>query len=205
MLVVTTVTLQPGGDHFLIFGTGNLPHSPRVEIRGPRALTQCRVFPTMHAMRKTVLSLLLLSALPLSASARIGETYDQCKARYGDPIDQATNATYFFKKSGLYFSISFHEGVADCITFRKVAENEINIADEISDNEIAQLMTANAGGRPWKKSKLINMNRTWFTEDGQVFCEYHSMDHFLVIGARGYFERKAAAKKAKEDQNLQGF
>ena len=96
---------------------------------------------------KTI-ALLTLLGLSGSAEARIGETLDQLKARYGEgkpstKIRVPGTERYDFKKDGFTIDVSFRDG-------KSVAEYFHRDAGKISDDEIVQRLVfalVNEGAR----------------------------------------------------------
>ena len=153
---------------------------------------------------KTKILLFLMAIAASSASARIGDTPEQCQQRYGAPYKSQAPWTYY-KKSGFILMVSFYEGKVDCISYRKVEENALGKGVDISDNEIDQLLKLNAGQATWKKRRVISMDREWQTEDDSLSAFYKTFDNFLSIATKGFYDRANVAKKAKENKALQGF
>ncbi len=139
-----------------------------------------------------------------SVFARIGETQQACSQRYGPPI-KSQNKYVVFQKNGFLIGVTFHEGKADSISYRKAEQNVLGKGVEISENEIQQILSLNGSGQEWKKITAISMERKWQTEDGETFGFYMTVDHILSIGTRGYYERLNNQKKEKENKGLEGF
>jgi hypothetical protein len=57
---------------------------------------------------------------PATAHCRIGETLDQCKTRYGDPIN-VLESTALFSKSGILVSTHFGKGKVDEISYYRTS------------------------------------------------------------------------------------
>ena len=146
----------------------------------------------------------ILMMLSNKASARIGETLDQCKARYGEPVT-VDGDTYTFMKNGLLVIVEFYENKVDLIGFRKAEENALSIAADMSDNEIQTILSANGNGNNWRKREVISINKEWEAEDVTMFAQYITMQNILMIFTKEYLARFDAAKKAKENNNLKGF
>jgi hypothetical protein len=140
-------------------------------------------------------------ALTTSATlfARIGETEQECAARYGEPV-QKRNDKLLYQKSDLNVFITFFNGKADAIAYRKIAKDQ-----QLSENEVEILLNSNSGGVPWKKRAVISANREWETENGELLATYDNGDHLLMVGTKDYLAREKAKKDAKEGQNLEGF
>ena len=157
------------------------------------------------ALRFVIMTVLPLLIFSMPAYARIGETQEQCKQRYGIPVkvDSVQNMMGF-KKSGFFIIIQFHDGKADMIRFSKLEQNILGIATEMSENEIETLLKAN-GSKVWKQREVISMNREYETEDGVLFAQYDIMENTLMILTNGYIARHEAKNKAKEDDKLKEF
>ena len=57
---------------------------------------------------------------PGTAYCRIGETLDECKARYGDPITVLDNSV-LFSKNGIFVSTHFVKGKVDEISYYRTS------------------------------------------------------------------------------------
>lgn len=133
--------------------------------------------------------------------ARVGETLDQCIARYGRPITdvQWGTKTVFFM-SDILIGVDFVDSKAVRITFVK----RVNGQDApLSDAEVAMLMNANGAGRKWVIVPLPRKSRdmAWLTDDGQVAARRNGYDGSLLIGVKGADE----ALDAKAAERLTGF
>ena len=51
---------------------------------------------------------MLIASTP--ALARIGETPEQCQARYGEPVKKLSNNRSLFQKNGILIIAEFYEG-----------------------------------------------------------------------------------------------
>jgi hypothetical protein len=83
---------------------------------------------TMIINSRSVAPLLAaIAAVALTTSstlfARIAETEQECTARYGEPIKKLPNDSLLYQKSGLGILITFYDGKADSIAYRKIATN----------------------------------------------------------------------------------
>lgn len=142
--------------------------------------------------------LLILSLLFFTwGEARLGENAQQCADRYGAPIKPGLH-----QKSGLFIFITYDKaGKCEVIGFRKVNENLIGTADELSDNEIKILLKLN--GKDWKE-KVQPFKREWFTP-GSDGASYDQSDHTLIIFTAAYALRILDEKEQKEKEALKGF
>jgi hypothetical protein len=145
-----------------------------------------------------------ITAVALTTSstlfARIGETEQECAARYGEPTKTLPNNSLLYEKSDLNIFIIFFNGKADAIAYGKIAKGQ-----QLSENEIELLLKSNSGGVPWQERAVISMNRNWVTENGELLANYNTVAHLLMVATKDYFTRTKATKDAKEDQNLEGF
>jgi hypothetical protein len=132
--------------------------------------------------------------------ARIGETEQECAARYGEPSERLPNNSLLYRKSGLFILITFFNGKADSIAYRKIAK-----VSRFSENEIEILLKNNSGGVPWQEREGTSVNREWLTENGELLATYITHKHSLMVTTKDYLARWKAKKEAKEVQNLEGF
>jgi hypothetical protein len=119
----------------------------------------------MKPSRFTWLGILLLG-LPSVSNARIGETLQQCVARYGQPDGEpeeggvhpkATNCA--FVKDGLELLVTFYQGKAVDIIFSKLDERSF------SPSEVEELLKANGSG--WKEREAQKPDQSeWETAYG---------------------------------------
>ena len=158
---------------------------------------------TIVNSHSVTLLLSAIAAVTLTTSsalfARIGETDQQCVARYGEPTKTLPNNSFLYQKSDLNIFIIFFNGKADAIAYRKIAKGQ-----QLSENEIEVLLKSNSGGVPWQERAAISMNRNWETENGELLANYDPVEHLLMIATKDYFARKEK-RDAKEDHNLEGF
>lgn len=94
-------------------------------------------------------------AFVLPASARIGETKEQCVARYGK-AETLKDDSLMFTRAELSIIVEFYEGKADLVMFSKLSENTID--KEISNDEIQLILKANGGDAVWKPWKQSNFS-----------------------------------------------
>jgi hypothetical protein len=94
--------------------------------------------------RSVAIALLMLVS---SAFARIGETEQQIEARYGKTIRTLSKGNQPLQKayqsSGLDIAVTYIDGVSQSEFFSKQDKSEL------SKNEIALLLEANAAGSRW--------------------------------------------------------
>jgi len=122
-------------------------------------------------MRPVFIVVLLALALGITPlSARVGETLDQCKKRYGKateatpPYDFGSDAPdliyYDFEKNGILIEIGFLNGNAADLSFHHMVATPPPASKSqpdatpppaaLTQTEIDILLAANAGGMQWK-------------------------------------------------------
>ena len=154
---------------------------------------------------KTLLFGLLLIALlafPQYSQCRIGETLEECKTRYGKPVELKKDTAFFFK-NGMTVAAHFINGKVDQITYYKTDPKDSKKTICPSDAEVHILLQANAQGSSWKM-ELARLNHAmwWNKERGlaasrtpkELVISIHHPDTY-----KAYQERKAAVG------NLEGF
>ncbi len=150
-------------------------------------------------------SLIAFASFYQQASARIGETLEQCQARYGNPVEVTKTMTRF-KKGDMNIMVGgFYNGKVDNIAYCKGEKNDLGIFDEMSENEIQNFLKANGGEKGWNKSKKISMNKEWLTEDGEIFAVYVITTNILFICTKKWIAGEEAKTKAEENKKLEGF
>ena len=156
-------------------------------------------------MKQLIHVALFFIAITIS-HARVGETLEQCRTRYGDTISKDDKeGTATFRKSGLIVLVYYKDAKADCVVFRKIQTDPLGNGEEISENEIEGLLRANGGERKWNKSKSPSIDSEWVTADGELHAHYANFKHVLGVATKGWLERKSAAKKDEENQVIKGF
>ena len=124
---------------------------------------------------KALLSLVVFLAVSIPAFARIGETYEQCVARYGTPIEPLKGEDAKFQKAGLVIKITFLKGIAGSIWIENAAGEKYPLATEVID----VLLKANTTDGEWmelptksekKPMKMEALERKWKSESGATAC-----------------------------------
>ena len=156
---------------------------------------------------KHFILILVVSIVSIAASqARLGETKEQCTARYGPAIKvNRETDSLFFRKNGLTVMASFYEGKCHSIAYIKVETDALGQTAEFSDVEKTALMEANSAGKAWSKRKAISLNSEWESDGGAVLAVYETLGHMLIVLTHDQYERETAAKAAEEKKKLEGF
>ncbi len=154
---------------------------------------------------KSLLYVLIL--FPSIASARIGETPEECSKRYGDPvkIDKAEQ-TIVYKKAGLGIMVWFWEGHAHQIFYMKLTDEGVMGREELSNAEREKLLESNKGDSEWKKGEqLFEVNPFWKSKDGKRHARYDSFQKAFVILTEAFALHQKAQKDAADKANLEGL
>ncbi|RYD38376.1 MAG: hypothetical protein EOP86_00975 [Verrucomicrobiaceae bacterium] len=115
---------------------------------------------------------LLLTAGP--ARARLGETREECIARYGQPVAETTGLlqgaqSVSFAKAGIRVRIEFIDGRAAYLSFSKAG---------LSPDDELQLLESNADGHLWSKAEDYVGRRCWIAPaaggDGARYASAYS-------------------------------
>lgn len=150
-----------------------------------------------------ILAALILLTLP--ASARLGETKDQCIARYGKPDAISDADATVFKKNEFFIIIRFFEGSADSINIRKFDSPASTRFGKLSDIEIKTLLEANGGGKKWVELDALGMSRQWKTQDENLSAWYSVMKGDLTVATKENLERNAKRMADEQQKALKGF
>ena len=106
------------------------------------------------------------------ASARIGETPQQCIERYGKPI-KVTEKGLLFTKSRMKIFVTFSEGKADGLFIQKLAPATTKRAVPISEKEIEQFLIGNSCSSKWQfTTQLPDGDVVWMTENAELTAMY---------------------------------
>lgn len=157
----------------------------------------------MRAFFIAAIAAVFLAMLP--AHARLGETEDQCIARYGPVLKRGTSYTtgkplpalVFIKNDYLFYAILL-DGKVGFLSLQKTDKSEL------SDNEINTFLDANSENQKWTSHGVISGIEAWFRDDGSQ-AQYDPADHSLCLILKAYGDAQTAAEKAAEDQKLKGF
>jgi hypothetical protein len=143
----------------------------------------------------------LLFTLALSApalvSARIGETREQCEARYGKPTGLGEDYS-FHEKSGLQVVCIYHAGKCDCIAFNQLEMSADKKTLPLSDTMIQTLLKANSAGQTWRETGLELEGNMGHWECASMTAEYYldKSSPVLRIVTRAFSEREFAKESA---------
>ncbi|MCE0498777.1 MAG: hypothetical protein LV481_12610 [Methylacidiphilales bacterium] len=153
-------------------------------------------------IRLFTLSLLLSLSMATSAWARLGETMDQCVARWGQPVPSADFPPPGYEGDGFANFATFQKGDYHIIVgfLNGVVAVEIITKQEssdLSDNEKAAILEADSAGLAWIKSTTPGANEIWTRNDGAI-ASYDTFNHGMTIKSKEY--RAAEEAKAAADE-----
>jgi len=164
------------------------------------------------------LFVVFFASVILPAEARLGETEEQCVARYGSPepskpgVDNGN--TLVFKKNGIEIDARFENGKCVDLSFSK------EDGTDFTDDEISTLLSLNSQGLVWKVNPnpiQFSGSKTvaeWTRADGANASHWLSDPGFptpfcFEICTKEYNDKmvaqNAADAKARAAQKLQGF
>lgn len=150
-----------------------------------------------------VLITILFAVLPVRA--RLGETEDQCIARYGTPIQVANPCEQgvhyqglIFKKNNYNIVIYILSGRCGLLLIQKMDKSQL------SDDEIQTLLDDNSEGHDWQKMNEDSTFRHWIRDDGAQ-AKYALLDHDLTLMSKAFLIAEKAREKAEDDNKLKGF
>ncbi len=157
---------------------------------------------------KALLLLSVLISLASPALARIGETREQCEARYGKPVRVLENPqTTIHQKAGLEVRCAFYEGKCDQIIFQHIERGADGKRLPLTELELKTLMEANSEGKAWEKGLED-------TEFGSVIWELGDLmtaslftrpDSSLTIATKSWFDRAKAKMNPEKKGPLKDF
>jgi len=132
--------------------------------------------------RPQVLLAAFFALTVLPCQARLGETLDQCIARYGQPISAKDmpdalgvgEKEAIFQKSGYTIVVSFLKGSAGAEEFVKQG------GSDLSDTERDIILQADSARGKWIKSEKSGIEEIWVREDGAVAL-HNATKHYLVL------------------------
>lgn len=134
--------------------------------------------------------LVLLSVCSGKVEARIGESIEQCIARYGEPEKRYSlpdnKEEIQFHTNAFTISAEFLNGVCDWISYTKPKKKAFWSKKEewqhLTDGEIGVLMEANSNGKPWER---FSGEDCWYrTDDYDLEARYFKDLRILTISSK---------------------
>ena len=131
--------------------------------------------------------LIVLAACMVIASAvqaRLGETYDQCIERYGQPVSD-NGKTYEFKKPPFNVSVTFRDNRAVAVFYQKPGSI---IGEHIQKTEVLTILDANKSKWQWVEYDCPEpykdqhyLDDLWKRSDGAIACYQHSTRMLVIV------------------------
>ena len=155
-------------------------------------------------MRTTILIAVALCIVltPTVCQARLGETMDQCIARYGKPPplpdgvslppDSGVDSEAVFYRDGITIMAFFSNGVV-------VSEGILKTDQSVmSDTEKQTLLNSESAGSTWKKTDETNVGVIYKRADGNAFATYgYTNNEFLFYTKKSWDEMLARQARSQ--------
>lgn len=159
-------------------------------------------------MKTLFLAFFISTFFATSAFCHLGETQQECEARYGEPLKTFTNeeglTCQAFQKSGLNIGVTYLNGKACQVGYFHQDQDLLKIPAELSDNEIEIILKSNSDAA-WKQKQVLAMGKFWQTPDESIVACYNPIRHILVLMTKEMNDFKNKSQKAQESKNLQGL
>jgi len=141
--------------------------------------------------------------------ARIGETLEQCEARYGKaserkPIDLLPGSkTYMFSKAGMEIFCILLDGKVVAIQYEKGEKDILGSPEKLSDVEIEKLLDSNseAGWKIVHRGSAI----VFQSDDRALGARFERLKNRLFIFTEETNAKLMDNKAEKQKENLEGF
>jgi hypothetical protein len=159
---------------------------------------------------KPWLSALVLSALLTSASqARVGETLEECRARYGQETGRdEEKKLVIFLKSGLTVAATFENDRVAWLMIQKdrAAGAAWSAWAGLADDQIEALQKANGGASKWRIiGKPDALTTIWRTDDKTRYALYSVTGGALIISTAEWWEKAKKQLEAEREKQVEGF
>jgi hypothetical protein len=125
------------------------------------------------------------------AFGQIGETLQQCIAKYGPVVEKQPSEWHKFESAPYHLEIHFYKDKADAVQYL----NWVGKPKAFSKGEIEKLLQQSSPGH-WE---IVDDNAESTMLVVKGFTAIHmKLDHILIVATDGYLERGVAAKAAAE-------
>ena len=153
----------------------------------------------LNTLSVTVLVLLISS----NANARIGETLQECQARYGSyyripacgPVEASCNppGTFTFKKSHFLIEIKFLNGRACSIHVLDYDTSNGHSERALSRDEVAGFLEENAVDGAWLKGPVNSEGgKTWTSQNNRLAADLDDLGVNMNIESREFLDLEKA-------------
>jgi hypothetical protein len=153
-----------------------------------------------------------------SATARIGETLEECKDRYGEVTVSTPAPEHFpegsiihgFEKAGMTVAATIQDNKVVQIMFWKIEKDGAGKPQPLNDVEIRTLLDANGHGQEWEEAPANEIpadTDAWYTRLGdKVVLAIHDKSAGRLTLVTQQFQRAITKnKESKEQKRLEGF
>ncbi|MDR3403355.1 MAG: hypothetical protein P4L99_12730 [Chthoniobacter sp.] len=135
-----------------------------------------------------------------SARAAIGDTLEQCIARYGQPVASPSTTIpgglYHFEKDGLHIGIGIFAGHVDYLQFSRTSADPGEPL-RLSEDELRRLLMANAPeGHKWVARD--GLENQWVSDDGNWYAAKLVAQGAMVIQTKAHYDRTTPPKPRSE-------
>jgi hypothetical protein len=157
-------------------------------------------------MKHSLLLVIALLSSALPSNARLGETLEQCVARYGNPVtpmDVADSSggkkgQAIFEKNGYSIAIAFLGGISESEMFSKDDKSAF------TDTEKDTILNANAENLRWSLSTEPSVNDNWIRED-DARAIYDRFGRTLLLATKKFILKERAEARADQQNKLKDF
>ena len=149
----------------------------------------------------------ILAAISLSLSsasfARLGETMDKCRERYGALDQDASYPTRYSASVGDYIvTVEFIDGICEGIGYVKISSDPARRKEQLSQLEVETLIKNNFGGAPYVTDEGIGQTN-FRAKDLSRFGNYDAIQKMLVLFTKKLAQKMSADKTAAEKKSLE--
>ena len=150
-------------------------------------------------MKTLLFGLLLITLLasPRNSQCRIGENLEECKTRYGSPVEIKKD-TALFIRNGMTVSTHFIDGRVDAIRYFKVNPKDSKKTICPSEAEVNILLRANAQDTNWELELAQRGDTLWRNREKglSAFRTPRALTISIAdpVAYKAFHERKTAAR-----------
>lgn len=158
---------------------------------------------TVKVLGAAVLALVTLASV---CQAKLGDTMDQCIARWGQPLTGSDPREPYFRVNDYNFKITFWKGVVAEESIYEVHNHprlQLSNGEIVSDKEIETLLESESDGKKWLATYSDEYGQRWQREDGNVFAWYDPTGPFMSFESKSYqLMLREHADKWWENENI---